>query len=107
VTVDEFAGFFERWIDRARQVAVVKGREYSRNNDRLSNFKKQAGLDQGSLESAAWGNIKKHLASVSDLITDVEAGIEADSKVWLEKLGDLQVYVTLLAAIRHEKAPLL
>ena len=70
---DEFNVFTETVIeDLIRKVLINKGAEYNRGNDRLSNFKRMAAIQNCTPGKALVGALAKHLASILDLVDDIE-----------------------------------
>ncbi len=103
MTVDEFDVVVERRIEKIRQTLLVKGREYSRDGDRLSNFVNGAKMLRCTPERALLGYAVKQAVSVVDFVRDAEAGVFHSEAEWDEKLGDLLNYVILLEAVTVER----
>lgn len=99
MTLDEFDAVVERRLTKIRQTLVVKGREYSRNGDRLSNFANGAALLRCTPERALLGYAAKQMVSVVDFVRDLDAGMERTEAEWDEKLGDVINYLVLLEAV--------
>jgi len=90
---------------REKKVLCAKSKEYAREGDRLSNFKKAAGLSSCTPERACFGMAAKHLVSVADLVNDLERGEDTPFPLWLEKLGDARNYLALLEGLLRERYP--
>ncbi|RPI51240.1 MAG: hypothetical protein EHM49_07465 [Deltaproteobacteria bacterium] len=80
-----------------------KGREYSPDEDRLSNFKKAATLQKISPEEALFGMLAKHLVSLSDLCRAITCGMDWSQAFWEEKITDSHNYLFLLEALLKER----
>jgi len=73
---------------------------YSPRNDRLSNFKDVASMNQTTPQSALWSMVSKHIIAVRDMILSGKV----PSGQWIEEhLGDIHNYMFLLEAIWREK----
>lgn len=97
---EEFQAYVTEILTQVQRNLEVKGKEYARTGDRLSNFKKAAQLENTAPEVALYGMQAKHLVSISDLITDIRLGSTyAPDITWLEKLGDEITYSILLYAM--------
>jgi hypothetical protein len=90
---------------REKETLCAKAGDYSREGDRLSNFKKAAALQTCTPEKALMGMLSKHLVSVADLVNDLERGTDTPIAVWREKLGDSRAYLTLLEGLIRERYP--
>ena len=99
-----FQAVVESRIERTLELLGVKGKEYARGGDRLSNFKRAASIKRETVEKAWLGIWSKHLVSILDMIDDVQAGCSpAPFAQWQEKIGDTIVYMILLEAIEEER----
>jgi hypothetical protein len=102
MTHTDFDTCVESRINLCRKVLTSKGTEYA-DVDRLSNFKKAAGLRGGPPESALWGMAVKHIVSINDMINDLAYGIYYPTCVWDEKIGDALNYLFILRAQIEER----
>lgn len=82
-----------------KAILIAKNVEYARDEDKLSNFKKAAGLLGVSQEEALLGMYIKHLVSVTDYIQDIPKGVEYELHKWDEKIVDVINYTILLRAM--------
>ncbi len=88
---------------------IKKSEEYTRGKDRLSNFKRMAAIQQCTPEKALIGVWSKHLASILDMVDDVERSqtetviADISLSVWDEKIGDAINYLILLRALIEER----
>jgi len=73
---------------------------YSSQDDRLSNFKDVASMNQTTPQSALWSMVSKHIIAVRNMILSDKV----PSEQWIEEyLGDIHNYMFLLEAIWREK----
>jgi len=100
---DEFNEIAEARIAHCRSILIVKGKEYSRDGDRLHNFKTAAAIDGETPEQALWGMAKKHVVSVRDMVNDIERGIVPSRKMLDEKITDWINYGLLLEGLVEER----
>lgn len=100
---DDFAKIVRHRFARCEQVLVEKGKEYSRNDDRLHNFKVAAAMDGSSPTMSLWGMWKKHLVSIIDMVDDIERGIIPSEKMVDEKLCDNINYSILFEGLIAEQ----
>lgn len=89
-------------LDHSRYLLMVKGREYTRNSDRLHNFRRAAEMDRTTMPRALHGMLQKHLVSYYDMLDDIDKGIMPSEKFVDEKLGDIIVYFLLQEAVINE-----
>ncbi len=80
-----------------------KDQEYSRNNDKLYNFKRAGEILRCTPEKALLGMLSKHLVSIIDIVEDIEKGRIPNQKILDEKCGDIINYIVLLQAILEEE----
>lgn len=89
------------------QTLIIKGNEYTRDGDRLSNFKRMAAALKCTPERALIGAAMKHFASIFDMVDDIDSGripeLLASLDQWDEKLGDAINYLILLRALVEER----
>ena len=90
------------------EVLLKKGAEYSRGNDRLSNFKRMAEIQGCTPEKALIGAWSKHLASILDMVDDLDGPVQSKTSKshlaqWDEKIGDAINYLILLRALIEER----
>lgn len=104
MTPDEFQEVFKVANKRRGKLLNVKNVEYARGDDKLSNFKKAAGMDGTTPEHALWGMNKKHIISVTDMVNDLQHdGKMPPMDKWHEKLDDMRNYCDLLEALLIER----
>jgi hypothetical protein len=88
-----------------KMVLGVKAGEYSRDDDRLLNFKTAGAFERCTPERALWGMAAKHFVSLTDLVNDLDAGTDTPMPLWEEKLGDARNYLVLLEGLLRERYP--
>jgi hypothetical protein len=94
----------ERFTDCKRLMFGPKDREYSREGDKLWNFKR-AGMALGiSPEEALLGMMSKHLVSILDIAADVVSGKMPSQATLDEKFSDLHNYFFLLEGLIRERS---
>ena len=101
--VEDFDAIVENRLGSCRETLVPKGEEYSRNRDRLWNFKAAARKRGCTPEEALQGMHVKHLVSVDDIVQDAIEGKHADDDLLAEKFGDTINYYLLLEAQLRER----
>jgi hypothetical protein len=104
MTNQEFMQLWEMLEKRSRGIAVDKGKVYG-GKDRLQNFKDMREL-QGVVcpERALWNVATKHLAALRSFVINLDWGTPAESKEWMEKIGDIEIYLCrLLPALLYER----
>ena len=103
MNADQFNQIAEARINVCRSTLLLKGEEYSRDGDRLHNFKTAASIDRETPERALWGMAKKHVVSVRDMISDIDAGIVPSPEMIDEKITDWINYGLLLEGLIEER----
>ena len=95
----DFADIVNNRLGHCKKVLTVKGEEYSREGDRLWNFKVAARIDNQTPGEALWGRYKKHLVSLMDMITMHSNGEFIPQALIDEKMSDSINYHLLLEGI--------
>jgi hypothetical protein len=88
----DFNTYFDKIMERTKNVLKVKAREYARNNDRMHNFNKASIKKQITREQALDGMRLKHQISIDDINDDIELGLTPIESVVTEKFGDRLTY---------------
>lgn len=97
---EEFRVIFNDQFECSADILIVKAAEYATDEDRLSNFRKAAGLSQINQREALFGMLRKHLVSISDLCAKEDT---APLHTWNEKITDSINYLILLRAMVAEE----
>ena len=87
-------------LQRSSDILTEKGQEYSVGDDRLSQFKLAAGLNNVSVPEALWGMATKHISSAASMVKNPSM---YNIKTWREKLDDIRNYTLLLEAVLIEQ----
>lgn len=99
-----FNAVLSKRLKLIEKTLTIKGAEYARDGDCLSNFKRAAGIERIIPEKAWLGMFSKHLVSILDLIDDLDKGLpSASPAMWEEKIGDAMVYLVCLEALIIER----
>jgi hypothetical protein len=80
----------------------IKNKEYSRNNDKLHNFKRTAHIRDISIIEAWDGMFNKHLTSILDMIDDARKGVLPTEQLMNDKITDGINYLLLFEGIVKE-----
>lgn len=89
-------------MDWCKQTLLAKGEEYSREGDRLWNFK-SAGRKRNKHPAEALLDMKvKHDVSVDDIVDDLKRGVVPPKEFVAEKIGDSINYLLLLEGLIEE-----
>lgn len=90
---------FEENVDKTlaeiKELLLVKGKEYRRNNNPYHNFEKGAEMSGETPEKVLYGFQMKHLVSMSDIRDDISKGILPSEKMVSEKWNDALVYTLI------------
>jgi len=98
MTQEEFDEIVENRLQKVRELLLVKGKEYIRNNNPLHNF--EVGVDiSGQFSTRVLdGFMLKHYISYRDILNDIDKGKLPSNELVEEKLGDLIIYFILQEA---------
>ncbi|NCD13703.1 MAG: hypothetical protein EOL92_00535 [Bacteroidia bacterium] len=98
----QFSALAARRFDACGEVMIQKSAEYSRQNDRLWNFKRAADMQGITPAEALRGMWAKHLVSVFDMIDHLALGNVPSQATCDEKIGDTINYTLLLEGLIEE-----
>lgn len=98
---EELSKIVERRITDLRETLSVKGAEYAKFGDRLSNFKIAGNLLGQSPSQALLGMVVKHIVALVDFTNCKFEGV-SDAQ-FDEKVGDIIAYMCLLDGLYTEK----
>ncbi len=91
-------------MNHCTDILASKSAEYSRNGDKLHNFKAAAKMLNCQPETALWGMATKHEVSLKDIVDDIELlGKLPELEVLTEKITDAINYKLLLLALIRER----
>ena len=104
MNIDEFMVWTRtRQIECSRLLAGVKNAEYSRNDDKLHNFKRAGALLGCTPHEALIGMWSKHLVSILDMVSDYATTGKIPSSFTIdEKFTDAINYLHLLEGLFRE-----
>jgi hypothetical protein len=98
---------FEKIVDErlayCRRILLAKNEEYSRNGDRLHNFRSAARIRDTDPMTALLGMKVKHDVSIDDLVLDCLEGKPVHLDRLAEKMTDSINYLLLLEALIREQ----
>lgn len=103
---DKFVELVEARLDACHKVLALKGAEYSRNGDRLWNFKIAAEKRRQTPAEALLGMKVKHDVSLDDIVAGLAAGCIPSKETVAEKIGDSINYLLLLEGLIEEQRDL-
>lgn len=70
MTPEDFASIAVERLGYCQTLLISKGKEYSRNGDRLWNFKAAAAMKGCTPEEALMGMLLKHWVSIMDMVAE-------------------------------------
>lgn len=103
-THDAFSSLMEKTFETCRQLAKLKGAEYSGDTDRLLNFRRASTNLNISMETVWNIYVMKHIDSINQYCADIQAGKERErAEPIAERALDVIVYMTLFLAMVEER----
>lgn len=90
-------------LEEIKNLLVVKGKEYRRNNNPYHNFERGAELTGQSRLDVLQGFLLKHLISVEDIRNDLKKGILPSEEKVNEKHNDIISYLLIEKAMILEQ----
>lgn len=96
--IDAFDKEVESTINKIRDVLLVKGKEYIRNNNPLHNFEVGARKKNTTREKVLDGFLLKHEISIEDMTNDLDKGILPSKDIVNEKFMDNIIYLLIKKA---------
>jgi len=106
MTPERFSQIFDEVTYKCWTTLGNRSHVYSRNNDKLHNFKRAADFEDLPAEDALIGMMTKHVVSVYDYVDDISEGVFHTREEWLEKIIDLINYPILLLALLEDEGNL-
>lgn len=82
-------------LDKIKDLLIVKGKEYRRNNNVFHNFEEGAKINNCTREQALFGFLLKHIVSTNDIREDIAQGKLPKMSAVEEKYNDVLVYYLL------------
>ena len=90
---DKFQEEIESTLEKVKEVLLIKGKEYVRNNNPLHNFEVGARKKDTTREKVLDGFLLKHEISIEDMTNDLDLGILPTKEKVNEKFIDNIVYL--------------
>lgn len=104
MTINDFEQLAKARFDYCLNLMVgQKHTEYSRNNDKLYNFKRAGEILRCSPEKALLGMWIKQVVSLIDIVEDLDNGILPTEALLNEKITDVIDYPVLLEGLLKER----
>lgn len=104
MTIEDFEVLSRARFDHCIELMIQqKHKEYSRNNDKLYNFKRAGEILRCTPFKALLGMFSKHLVSIIDIVEDIDKGIMPSQEMLDSKIGDAINYHVLLEALIIER----
>lgn len=100
----DFEANVENTLASIKELLIVKGKEYRRNENPYHNFERGAKISGNSREEVLQGFVLKHLISVEDLRNDSKKGRYPSIEKIEEKYNDILVYFLIEKAMMLENA---
>ena len=100
---ETFVAIAAKRFQACTDILNMKSKEYSRDKDKLHNFKAAGQMLGCTPETALIGMKVKHDVSVIDIILDINAGKLPDEALLSEKITDSINYLVLLEALITER----
>lgn len=85
-----------------KELLLIKGKEYRRDNNPYHNFEIGAAIEQKTREEVLQGFLLKHLISVKDMRNDLKKGIFPTEDKVNEKYNDILIYFMIEKAMMIE-----
>ncbi len=95
MTEEKFEKLVNETLERIKEVLVVKGREYRRNNNPFHNFEEGARMKNISREKVLDGMLLKHEISINDMTNDLDQNKIPSINAVHEKFDDNIIYLLL------------
>jgi hypothetical protein len=85
-------------LQKIKELLLIKGKEYRRNNNPYHNFETGAKMKGITPEKALDGFLLKHIVSYNDMLNDIDSGVLPKIEVVEEKFNDILVYFLIQKA---------
>ena len=100
---ETFCALAAKRFQACQDILNMKSKEYSRDEDKLHNFKLAGQMSGWPPEVALAGMKLKHDVSIADIVRDIYNGILPDEALLSEKITDSINYLVLLEALITER----
>ena len=95
----DFDEVIQQTLDRCKELLIIKGKEYRRNNDPFHNFNEGSKISGLIPEKVLDGFLLKHEVSINDMTNDIEKGILPIEDKVNEKFDDNIIYLLIKKAM--------
>jgi hypothetical protein len=95
MTENIFDELVKESCEQIKEILIVKGKEYRRNNNVFHNFEKGAAITGKTREEVLFGFALKHQVSIADMREDLNQGKLPTIEAVEEKFGDAIIYLIL------------
>ena len=102
MTQEKFQKIIDDRLQFTKNLLLIKGKEYVRNNDPLHNFNKGSEITSKHKAEVLDGMMLKHYISYRDLLKDISEYKFIKLDQVKEKIGDLIVYLCIQETIFEE-----
>ena len=96
---EDFFKVIHNTLGELKDLLLVKGKEYVRNNDVYHNFNQGAIMKGTTPEKALDGFLLKHQVSINDMTNDLDDGIIPSKNKVIEKFNDNMIYLLIKKAM--------
>ena len=103
LTNKEFNEYVHHRLEELMAMGKKKGSEYAPNGHRLNNFHHGASKRRTIPEDYCLGLVTKHEVALEDFIEELKRGRMMPLDSWLEKTGDVIVYMLCLEGLIIER----
>ena len=104
---EEFNQIVVKRVEQSADVLIAKGHQYSRNNDRLHNFKSIAVHKKTTPENVLMFLVSKQWTNLNDCVDDLELNVDYTEEKYLpiydELFNDIHNYMYLLEGLLKER----
>jgi hypothetical protein len=96
---EDFFNSIDNTLIELKDLLLVKGKEYMRNNDVYHNFNQGSIMKGVTPEKALDGFLLKHEVSISDMTNDLDDGVLPSKDKVIEKFNDNLIYLLIKKAM--------
>jgi hypothetical protein len=96
---EDFFEVIHNTLDELKELLLVKGKEYMRNNDVYHNFNQGSIMRGITPEKTLDGFLLKHEISINDITNDLDKGILPSKDKVIEKFNDNLIYLLIKKAM--------
>lgn len=97
--LSDFDKVIDDTLDSIRNLLIIKGKEYRRNDNPFHNFEEGSNVTGQIPERVLKGFLLKHEVSINDMLIDLENGIMPTTEKIHEKFNDNIIYLLLQKAM--------